>query len=480
MRSAAGLLLLAGLCACLLGCPGADTGPSGVLVRLATLDADGPIAGRLHLRLAEGPEAGTMYELRGAGGADADVYVAPGAPEGSYHVVSEAGWGMLWMQPVPPVLTARADVPPRVVPMGRPHTVYVASEDARRWEAGETWGLDRRAPGGREWEPVVPEAVLKQGGWIVIRVPAHQWQPRVEMRLLGRMTDGAWSALSAFEIREPDGPRPRLVTVHPSPTVPLGVRLDGSPLPPDGRRERDVHVLQEGLPLPVAIEGRTHRGVVWIEGLPALDAPVRIGLDGVPSAAETAARLSVEDLRRLVECVLLDVAPSDPEARRVIVRGNLDPGAQVLVRTAGSERYALALSRPVEGGLEVVTHGGAQSWWVVSGRRWYALRFPEGEPVAGTDRVVILGGEPLAGCRVMGRVVGGLPGYRVVFLRKEEGGRAEGHGFNVGVDLGAQYQALLPPGDYQVGVVRPDGRAAGPWPMTLKAGGEVRRDFELR
>jgi hypothetical protein len=439
-----------------------------------TLDADGAITGPLHLRVAEGPDAGTLYPLRPVEGEE-ETWVAPGAPDGSYQVVSEDGWGMLWMQPVPPLLSARTDAPPRNVPMGRPHCVYVASEDARRWEAGETWGLDHRLSGESAWKPVALEETVKHGGWVVLRVPEPLWQPRAEMRLLGRMEDGAWSALSAFEIREADGPRPRLVMVHPSPTLPLGVRLEGSPLAPEALRERTVHVVEEGLPLRVAFEGRTHRRTLWFDALPALDAPVRIALDAPPVPDAPTAVLAVEDLRRLVECVLLDVTPADAEAHRVFVRGDLGPGAQVRVRTPGAERYALALSRPGDGGLEVVTHGGAQSWWVVDGRRWHALRFAAGE--LGAEVTLP---EPVAGCRVMGRVVGGLPGYRVVFLREEEGGRAEGHGFNVAVDIGMQYQALLPPGDYQVGVLRSDGRAAGPWPMTLKPGAEARRDFELR
>lgn len=463
------------LCAALLlgGCGPRAEGPAGLRVQVVTLDPDGPPPQPLFLRREDSAEPGREYPLEPTG--EPGVYLARGAPDGHYRIVSPHAWGMLWTQPTPPLLEAGPGRPPRPLPLGRPRCLYVTTEDARRWMVSPEWGVEVRRPGGA-FTPVLVE-VIEQGGWVGLRIPAEHWQPGNELRALGRLSDGRATQLLGVPLSERLGDEPRLGLVHPAPAAPLLVRVvpapARTPVPvPDGT---PVRLARRALPLDLVEERTTFRGVATFDAVPTLDAPLVVSL---PGRAEAAVEVSFDEWQRLGEVWILGEPPAG-EARDLdlVLPEDASGGSEapeVLVRAEGADVYGLAIVGRGPRGWRLRTGAGAQRLWVRVGRSWHPAAVP-----AGSDPTPVALGPAQATVRVRGTVPGLPPGHRVRFFRLEDESWVLGHGFDVLLTpLG--FDARLPPGRYAAGPVRADGQLARRVEFTLEPGTEVRRDFALR
>lgn len=469
------LLLAAGAW---VGC-GGDGVQEGVRIRLVTLDADGPFPLPAALRKEDEPGLGQEYALEATD--EVGVFTAPGAPDGIYRVISPAHWGMLWTHPVPPQLERDPRKPPRAVAMGRPNCLYVTTQDARQWGVSAEWGMVASSP--LMLAAAVPLTIIEQGGWVGLRVPDRYWRPGTEFRALGRMSDGQASQLISFTLPQSEWEAPRLALAHPAPTAPLIVRVVPAAVRspaevPDGT---EVTVSQPLLPLGLSTTARTFRGVAVLDRLAALDAPLDMHVAG----NEPAVTMSFGDWRRLGEAWLVGPIPQG-ELREVDL--DVAPGAHedllVLVRAEGADVYAQACTREQDGKWLLRTGGGQQHIWLRVGREWRAGSLAASRqdatpatPPGARERVAFEA--PQSQVRIRGAVPGAMAGQRVRFFRREQGRWVTGHGFEVGVTSDG-YEALLPPGDYAVGIVRSDGHLAGRVEFALQAGKEVRRDLSVR
>jgi len=448
-----------------------DVEPKGVRVLVRTSVSDGPVQGELFLRTTEGDE--NTIPLRRL---DGDMWIADGVEGGYYWVTSTEGWSHLWPSALPPLLSGEADRPNQVW-MGRPHSLYLGPQPGQTHEPGLAWTVQRwegRAGAGavipvEAFQQVVPNLPHPH---VALRFPAGEWNGK--FRALGHLRDGTLCEPVVVSLPI-DARGPRLQHVRPARTQPFVATLVRTSPDNPVANGTEVRATVIGLPIEHTYVARSQSELAYFPGVAVAGDGIRVAV-GIEERGHV---ISSKEWRRLGATYLL--APvANPV--RVALEGN-DPwaSASLLIRMDRGDRYGLARVTVKAGQISVDAPIGAQHWLL----RWEDA---SGKPQWGAAKVDVAEGSGMRvriedmkrGCSVQGNVVGvPTPGFRLLFFHNEgEDVWVLGHGFDIGVSHTGSFDADLPPGEYRVSILAPDGtERVQKGRVNLKQGVQVRRSW---